>query len=94
MSERDVVFTILSGTILTFTTVYVFSPFESFTITKRSLALSLAGFAGISILGYCFIEEVCHKILNDTTVVVEGNNLIFRTPTGDLLTAPLPIKNN
>ena len=94
MSERDVGFIVLSGTIFTFTAVYVFSPFERFTITKRSLALSLAGFAGISILGYCFIDDVFHRLLNDMTVVVENNNVIFRVPTGDVLTAPLPIKNN
>jgi hypothetical protein len=94
MSERDVVFTVLSGSVLTFATVYVLSPFDSFTITKRSLALSLAGFAGISILGYCFIDDVFHRLLNDITVVVEDNNVIFRTPQGDVLSAPLAIKNN
>lgn len=87
MSKSDPYFGMLSGAVVAFTAAYILIPFEKFEMTKRSVALSVAGFVGISIFAYCVVDNVIDDVLRDMTVVIDEKTICFRNPEGkDLVT--------
>ena len=86
MSEKKVLFTVLSGIVLTYTTVYICMPFEKFEVKKSSLTFGLAGFVGVSILGYYLVEYLLNDVLSKIKVdLYDDNTLVFSLPHGEIL---------
>jgi hypothetical protein len=69
VKANTVLFTLLSGCVFTYSTVYILSPFDKFVITKKRLALSLASFTGITILGYFVVEDILNSLLQELKVI-------------------------
>ena len=85
MSEGNtILFTLLSGVTFTYATVYIFTPFEKFEMSKRSLALSLAGFAGATILGYFVLDVFCNVIMDELkemkVEIFSNDTIVLSTP--------------
>ena len=88
--ENTILFTLLSGVTFTYATVYILTPFEKFEMSKRSLALSLAGFAGVTILGYFVLDGFCNVIMDELkeikVEIFSNNTVVLSTPkAGELV---------
>lgn len=85
MSEANtILFILLSGVTFTYATVYIFTPFEKFEMSKRSLALGLSGLAGVTILGYFVLDDFCNLIMDELKEVkveiFSNNTVVLSTP--------------
>jgi len=85
MSQANtILFTLLSGVAFTYASVHIFTPFEKFEMSKRSLALSLSGFVGVTILGYFVLDDFCNLIMDELKEVqveiFSNNTIVLSTP--------------